>query len=393
MREIYQEAINLIKSALSNETFTGSVKPEMFKLMRENGLAGTVFKALDKETTDESTYRLFKEEYYMYIKKDQRQLQVIEELRGIFNDNGIDFIFLKGSYLKSIYPESYMRSMGDIDCLIKPDKMKLVHEILKDNGYKNWVVSNNHDCFMKYKDINVEIHPKLDSEFTSGYELLFENPWDNAYKVDGNEYVFNIEFNLLYQIYHMIKHIYSSGVGYRTIVDIYIMLRFHRKTFKNEQFEGLLVNFKHKDFLYFILGYINVKIMDNLLSIKYDYDKINDKYFDNFTDFVMVSGIHGIGEDYNLFTGGIANQSKESSNVFFGKIKFLFSRVFLPKKQMEVMYPFIRKCGLLLPLGWMLRIFRLVFRKRKSTVRKMKRFSISKEEVKRVESLFNNIGL
>ena len=102
MREIYQEAINLIKSALSNETFTGSVKPEMFKLMQENGLAGTVFMALDKETTDDVTYRLFKEEYYMYIKKDQRQLQVIEELRGIFNDNGVDFIFLKGSYLKII---------------------------------------------------------------------------------------------------------------------------------------------------------------------------------------------------------------------------------------------------------------------------------------------------
>jgi hypothetical protein len=153
------------------------------------------------------------------------------------------------------------------------------------------------------------------------------------------------------------------------------------------------VNFKHIDFLYFVLGYINVKIMENVLSINSDYDKINDKYFDDFTDFVMVSGIHGIGENYNLFTGGIAKESKESNNVFFGKIKFLFSKVFLPKKQMQAMYPFIKKCGLLLPLGWLMRIFRLVFRKRKSTVRKMKRFSIDKEEVKRVENLFNNIGL
>jgi hypothetical protein len=373
--------------------YSGQVGLDMFKLMQENGLAGTIFRAIDKEKCDNNAYRLFNEEYYMYIKKDQRQLQVIEELREIFNKNGIDFILLKGSYLKSIYPESYMRSMGDIDCLIRKESMELAHEVLEKNGYKNWVVSANHDCFMKYKDINVEVHPKLDSEFTEGYEALLQNPWKNARKVSEHEHVLKAEFNLLYHVYHMIKHIYSSGVGFRSIVDLCVMVKCLKKTIDYNYFNGLLVNFRHRDFLYFILCYIQQKFSESLLLENGHCDTISDKYAEEFTDFIMVSGIHGIGEEYNLFAGGIASKSKNSKSVFIGKIKFLFSRVFLPKKQMEVIYPFIGKCGMLLPVGWMMRIFRLVFKKRKNTFRKMKRFSISGDEVKRVENLFNNIGL
>jgi hypothetical protein len=393
MKDIYSQAIELTKSALAGETYPGFITMEIFKLMQRNGLAGTVFGAIDEDKCDKEAYSLFKEEYYMYIKKDQRQLQVIEELRNIFNQNGIDFILLKGSYLKSIYPESFMRSMGDIDCLIKKESMEKAHEVLESHGYKNWVVSANHDCFMKYKDINVEVHPKLDSEFTDGYELLLQNPWENALKVSEHEYELRFEFNLLYQVYHMIKHIYSSGVGFRSVVDLSIMVKCLKKNIDYGHFNGLLVNFKHRDFLYFIFYYIYKKFTETLLFTDYQYDKISDKYIEEFTDFIMVSGIHGIGEDYNLFAGGIASKSKNSKSVFLGKIKFLFSRVFLPKKQMEVIYPFIGKCGLLLPVGWVMRIFRLVFKKRRNTIRKMKRFSISGDEVKRVENLFNNIGL
>jgi hypothetical protein len=172
-----------------------------------------------------------------------------------------------------------------------------------------------------------------------------------------------------------------------------MMVKKHQENFDYDYFYGLLVNFKNRDFLYFILGYIYEKFNETLLLRDNQYDKITAKYVDDFTDFVMVSGIHGIGEEYNLFTGGIANKSKKSKSIFVSKIRFLFSKVFLPKKQMEVIYPFIKKCGLLLPIGWVMRIFRLVFKKRKNTFRKMKRFSISGEEVKRVENLFNNIGL
>jgi len=120
---------------------------------------------------------------------------------------------------------------------------------------------------------------------------------------------------------------------------------------------------------------------------------MTNESIDDFTDFVMVSGIHGIGEDYNLFIGGIAFSSKKSGSVFIGKIKYFFSKIFLPRKQMIGMYPFVKKCFLFLPIAWIFRICRLLVNNKKNTFRKIRRFSIRKEDVKRTENLFNNIGL
>ena len=393
MQAVYNQAIELIKCSIEGSIYKGLVNKEIFKLMLENGLSGSVFLALDKDLTDEEVYGLFKEEYYQYIKKDQRQLEVIEEIKNIFNENKIDFILLKGSFLKKIYPESYMRSMGDVDCLIKKDKMELVHKVLEENGFKNWVISSNHDCFMKYKNINVEVHPKLDSEFTDGYEDLLADPWSNAINTNGSEYQLRVEYNLLYQIYHMIKHLYRSGVGFRSIVDIYILIKKYGNSFKKEYLNDLLMNFKNKEFFKFLICYINNVFSVTLLNEIISYDKMTNESIDDFTDFVMVSGIHGIGEDYNLFIGGIAFSSKKSGSVFIGKIKYFFSKIFLPRKQMIGMYPFVKKCFLFLPIAWIFRICRLLVNNKKNTFIKIRRFSIRKEDVKRTENLFNNIGL
>jgi hypothetical protein len=393
MNPNHQQLIDIIKCALNQTIYQENVSHDIFVIAKENGISGTVFIALDKSIVDETVYTLFKEEYYQYIKKDQIQVAVLDELRKIFNLEGIDYIFLKGSFLKTIYPESYMRSMGDIDVLVKPDQMKNIRSIMEKNGFKNWVNSDHHDCYLKYKNVDIEIHPKLFSGLKGDYQKLFDKPWENTVQISDYEYQFKDEYNFLYQINHMIKHMYSSGVGFRTIIDLYMFLSRHDKTFNIDILNDYFDNFSNKLFIYNLIVYINHIFSENILSDISKYGKMTKINIDQFTSFLFVSGIHGIGEKHNLFVGGFAKYKKEHRNIFIGKLKFLLAMIFLPYRQMKEMYPFINKSKLLLPIAWLFRIMKSIFKKRSRTIRKLKRFSISNDEVLEVEKLFNNIGL
>ncbi len=393
MNQLFEQTISLVKNSLAMEKHPLRVDREIYNVCKENGILGFVYPALSESLVDKETFSLFKEEYYQYIKKDERQISVLEELREIFNSNNIDFVFLKGSFLKSIYPKSFMRSMGDIDLLIRPDMMEKAHRVLEEHGYKNWITSTNHDCFIKYANINVEVHPKLDSEFSSEYRVLFEKPWENVVHYNLNEYHLNIEYNLFYQLYHMIKHLYSSGVGFRSVIDIYLFCKSYESEFEKEKIEDYLRLFPKKQFFYNIFTYINEIFSVELLKKFSQNGKMQKVQIEEFTKFLFVSGIHGIGKNHNLFIGGIANNAKNSKNVLFGKIKYLLSKVFLSYSQMKGIYPVLERVKVLLPIMWLVRIFSLLFMKRRNTFRKLKRFSIKKEEVEKIEKLFDNIGI
>jgi len=384
----HQKLINLVDNSIKNIHYDIPLTMNDFLLLRYNQLSGISYPILKNQ--NEEVLEKFRKEYFLYIKRDELQLRIISNLKKIFNEKDIDFVFLKGSYLKTIYPHSSMRIMGDIDVLVKSNRMGDIHKILKENGYKNWSNSINHDCF--YKDrINVEIHPKLDSEFEKGYERLFLDPWLYVKQLEKNEYELNLEYNFVYQAYHMIKHLYHSGVGYRTIVDLYVFFKANFKSFNLVEYQRLYQLFPKKEFLDYLISLIN-KLFSDIDLNKYILNaKVNESSYNDFINYLFKSGTHGINEEHNLFIGGLANKSKNKKTTFFSKIQFLFSKVFLDIKTMRGVYKYLYKYPILLPFAWVQRIFKLVFTKKSRS--KLTSLKVENQEIDKVKHLFNEIGI
>lgn len=57
-----------------------------------------------------------------YISSSERQLHELENLFSAFDEAKIDYMPLKGTLLKKMYPKSEMRTMGDADVLIKAEQ-------------------------------------------------------------------------------------------------------------------------------------------------------------------------------------------------------------------------------------------------------------------------------
>ena len=390
MENKYQKIIKLVNASLNNEVFNETLTSEEYQIIKDNQLVGLVFDSLDSSLIEEELYKKIKLSYYQYISIDEAQRNIIEELKIIFNEEEIDYVFLKGSFLKTIYPNSYMRAMGDIDVLVRSFEMERIHEILEKHKFKNWSNSTNHDCFMKNK-VNVEIHPKLDSNIEGEYKDLFIDSWKYTEKKDSHEFVLRNEYNFFYQIYHMIKHLYHSGVGYRTLVDLKIFLERLENSFDEKIFLEVFSKFPNKDFVENLAIIINEVFSSSLLKNYVKNDIVEKDVFENFIEYLFVSGSHGVGEEHNLFIGDIAKKHKKKQWIVFTKIKFLFLKTFLGLDSMRGMYKYLRKYPFLLPIAWIQRFFKLLFKK--SSRRKLLRLSVKKSEIIKVEELFNKLGI
>jgi len=390
MNTDYGKYLRLINCSLNQEKFVEEITWENAKTIRANQLVGLTYKTMENSLISEEALKLLKNDYYQYVRTDELQKQMIKELKSLFTKEKIDFIFLKGTFIKELYPESYMRAMGDIDVLVKDYDMERIHQVLESNGFNNWTNSTSHDCFIKDR-INVEIHPMLDSDIEGEYKKLFLDPWHYTVKISESEYLLAREYNFFYQLYHMIKHLYRSGVGFRTIVDLGLLLKKEGHLFEQEKFFAIYEEFPKKDFVRNIIEVIN--------------DSFNTEYFkdygligtmtkpelNEFIEFLFFSGTHGYGEDYNIFIGDMAKKNRKRNNVLFTKIKFLLSRTFLPYKQMKGMYRYLSKCPMLLPIAWGQRLCKLLFKK--SSRDKLKNLQVDKAEILRVEKMFENLGI
>lgn len=159
-----------------------------------------------------------------------------------FHEEGFNCSILKGQGNALFYPDPTLRTPGDIDIWVWPKKK------LKDyNERKNYIIKyaqrffpdaeimEHHVDFPMLKDVNVEIH------FTP---LILRNPWKNkrlqnywettASKQFSNVCTlakgetFNVpsyEFNIIFQLLHMYKHLLSEGLGLRQVIDYYYLLK------------------------------------------------------------------------------------------------------------------------------------------------------------------------
>ncbi|HCB66800.1 MAG TPA: hypothetical protein DEP70_04475, partial [Acholeplasmataceae bacterium] len=113
------ELFQVTTCALNKQIYQGAIsndKEFYFKTV-ENGLSGLVFSALNKDQITKQLFEHLQKDTMLYILKDTLQLEAIENINKMLTEAEVKHLFLKGSRLKKIYPETYMRAMGDIDLL------------------------------------------------------------------------------------------------------------------------------------------------------------------------------------------------------------------------------------------------------------------------------------
>ena len=309
----------------------------------------------------------------------EQQSYAVKEIFEIFDKNSIDYMPLKGTLLKELYPKPDMRLMGDADILIYTDQYDRIKPIMQQLNYQE-ILESDHEFVWRKAQVCIELHKRLIPSYNKDYYKYFGDGWRLATVNDGCCHYMTDEDQMIYLFTHFAKHYRDSGIGIRHIVDLWV----YRNTKKlNEEYIKFELNkLQLLDFYKNILSTLDVWFNG----------KENNAITEFITQIIFNSGVYGTRESHLLSKAlKEAKMDGSSKNV---RSKRLVSGIFLPFKNMCIIYPFLVKAPILLPLMWFVRIFNIIFFKSdRITTRSQEYNIISSEHIDDYEKSLNFVGL
>ena len=108
--------IQIIGNAVCNlglpESFSIENEEALYKLAKHHDMAHLVAYAIDKNgiSINEKCSKVFQQQYYQAVRRVAILEDEIRKIRSVFEENGVDFIPLKGAVIRKLYPQEWMEN-------------------------------------------------------------------------------------------------------------------------------------------------------------------------------------------------------------------------------------------------------------------------------------------
>lgn len=335
-------------------------------LSKKHSLTALFYKVVKDTKVDikEEYLKVLEQYYFSNVQKHVLFDKERKELFEYCNENNIIHLPLKGIILKHYYPDPYTREFADNDIWFAKDKDELIKKFFVDRGYEVELYrKSNHDVYLKKPCLNFEMHRALFGETGDNEKIVkyFKHPNIRLVNPLAMEAYLPLDDFYVYFTAHSYKHFHIAGCGLRTLVDYYVFLK------KNEEDE--LLDFKYINKQLEKMDLVDFSNQISTLSIKvFDEKELSNEEMETLL-FIASSGTYGTLE--NRVNKGVKEK---------GKTRYFFSRIFPPYRFYKSAYPWAYKVPILIPIAWLCRLFRILFKNPKRATSELKMIGKSKEE-------------
>ncbi len=318
--------------------------------------------------------------YCKALQVSARQMQKLQLLYGAFEENGIDYLPLKGSRMKGLYPSPELRLMGDADILIRIDQYEKIRPILVSLGFEE-KKETDHELVWEAKELYLELHKRLIPSYNRDLYAFFGDGWKLAKQKTGTRYAMTPEEEWIYLFTHFAKHYRDGGIGCRHVVDLWVYRR------ANPDLDEAYVQ-EELQKLYLLEFYQNIL---RLLSVWFE-EQESDAKTDFITEFIFASGSWGSMESRVLSVS--VRDAKHSLSGGSARCAYLWKMLFPSTVVLRNKYTILKKHPWLLPVVWLLRPFyKLLFECRSLEEKKKGMDVLTSENLRQKQQLLNYVGL
>lgn len=282
-------------------------------------------------------------------------------------ERNIQVIVFKGPILGNLYPEPMMRASCDIDVYVEPKDLKAMEDLLLELDFiKNEEHSKEVVPVYLYQNrMMLEVHCCLYEDYTGKrIELLKKMNLTNPDKlvhmnVCGMELAtLGYEEQLIFLLFHLIKHISYSGCSLKTIIDIVLYVNAYVDQIDKEDFwkKMKLLNYDNFCRTLFSIGCYYFGMTQNIF--------IDGSYSENVAKTTMLhlyeTGIlkaSSKGKEEDRRAASIAYQSlqgKEDKKI--SKFRMWKKTFFPSSKDLSFRYMYARKHPTLVWIAWLHRV-------------------------------------
>ncbi len=309
------------------------------------------------------------------------QMQQLQKVYAFFEENGIDYLPVKGSVIKSLYDRPEYRVMFDADILIRAEQYPTLEKLLPSLSFVK-----EDDCEYEHTwngpSLKLELHRYLVSSNFKNYFEYYRDSWRLARKNEsGFGYYLSPEDHFVYLIVHLSKHYLNGTICAKDICDLQVW----RKTYPDMDETYILREI-------------------DCLQLRDFYHNINEllnNWFEgapstSTTELITRSALQGsIYEEYNRSVVDMVMQRHSHTNdtLFLKKIKWFLHAVFPSYERMSYTYPVVKKTPVLLPLFWAVRWCHALFRDHNKLKRGMIVMNMEQEHLTDYNSHMAAIGL
>lgn len=173
--------------------------------------------------------------------RNKLQNQRAKELCDLFKEGGFKGCILKGQGTALYYEHPEHRQCGDIDIWVTDGECLKVNgsrsrdKILDFARVKGWRIGHidiKHSDMEIFEDVPVEVHfqpswmycPTTNKRLLRFFETEAERQFVNYDGQVGFTHT-TLDFDLVYSMVHIYRHIFSEGIGLRQLMDYYYILR------------------------------------------------------------------------------------------------------------------------------------------------------------------------
>ena len=343
MRDILLDILYCTVNGISdrqdlNDKLTDEVVLAVYKLAGRHSLAHLVsrYAFANRIGLLPETAAKFQQAEILCVYKHERMKYAYRQVCDALEEAGVPYIPLKGSVLRDFYPDESMRTSCDIDILVREAELERAVNILVERGFRRGERHYHDISLYAPNGTHLELHFSI-QENMEQLDTVLRCAWDYARPEQGCRHEFRKEFFVFHMYAHMAYHFLSGGCGIRSLVDIWIME--HRM-----------------DAAYPCAGTLLKKA--GIYQFAAEMSRLANQCFvshgsaDPVLDYIWRGGVYGSQKNR------ISVQKKQLGS----SRAYIWKRIVLPYSAMTVSYPVLKRAPVLLPLCWVHRWGRAIFR-------------------------------
>ena len=373
-KQIIVPYIQALKMVLSSSYYEMDLDldqwKEFYRLSKQHNLEIMLYCfAKEQASAPEGMMKALDKIVFQLAERDELETRTIELIKEIFNDEKIPVSFIKGAVVKNDYPESYMRSMSDIDVYINRDEKDTVLKVCSEKLGVNSIGADSGDITITTSSrIHIDFQGRLFYKKSPDGIIGYASNKRLAFDSENGEAVLSNEEYALNLIGHMVNNLASGGLGIRYILDLWVYRNRHTP---QPDWKAVMSQLNTDG-----IG----KVAQNLIEL-------SDLWFgsaNNKTDMTLCSPLL---KELSVYIFGNGPQGG-LSNVQISRSCFLSKDIILSKNQVtrhaikygivrskeEFMnrYSWLETYPFLLPIAWLIRIITSIIKHPKEVIKEIK---------------------
>lgn len=240
--------LDLIKVGLGTrqELLVRPTDEEWAELMQEcirQSVIGIGWQALNQLPESQRPELVTKGQWYLLSKQVEEAVKKAEKaaakLEKGFRADGMECCILKGQGVAHLYPTPWYRQCGDVDVWMSSGRKKVIEYVKRKLGNNKVKARIHHVEYPIYQNVTIEIHywPMFMYSFSAQHRLekwfkrqmpqQMNNLAMERPDVEGIKsfHCPTPEFNAVFMLTHVLRHLFEEGIGLRHLIDYYYVLQ------------------------------------------------------------------------------------------------------------------------------------------------------------------------